>query len=288
MGKILVTGATSTVGSLLVRELSRRGEEVRAVSRSIEELEKMRDLGVELLCGDLSIRADVDEALRGVDRVFLITPFVADFAAQVRTVVEAATEARIEHIVRLSVVGASPDADFEIARQHGRCDALVAASGVGWTVLQPNFFQDDLIEIHVGPIRSKSAFYGASGQGETAYVSAADVVASAAEILAEPSRHSGKTYVLTGPEALSDGKVAEVVSRALGRQVRYVDLSPQELSAGLRNSGAPAWVVDAIVGLEAVKSNGWAGRVSPAVEEITGRPGERYEEFVQRNRQALV
>ncbi len=239
------------------------------------------------MCGDLNLPADVDEALSGVDRVFLHTPIAADFEAQVRMVVEAAAAAEVEHVVRLSAVGASPEAEFEIARKQGRCDDLVAASGMGFTVLRTSFFQDDLIDMHITPIRSESAFYGASGQGQTAYVSAADVAASAAEILMDPRRHAGKTYVLTGPEALSDGAVAEVVSRALGREVRYVDLSPQELSAALRNGGAPAWMVEAIVGLEGVKSNGRAGRVSPALEQLIGRPGERYEEFVERNRQAF-
>jgi hypothetical protein len=82
--------------------------------------------------------------------------------------------------------------------------------------------------------------------------------------------------------------VAELASNALGRDVRYVDLSTQELSAGMRSHGAPGWMVEAIVGLEVVKAHGWAREVSPAVETLTGRPGERYEQFLERNRDRLA
>jgi len=288
MAKILVTGATGTIGNQLVRELCRRGADVRAAGHTAEKLEELQGLEVELQTVDLNRRELVDEAVRGVDRVFLLTPFIADFERQVRNVVEASKAAGVEHIVRLSALGSSPAADVGVSQQHGRCDEMVAASGISWTILRPTFLQDNLLGVAAGPIREQSAFYGASGNGEVAYVSSADIAASAAEILLDPAPHAGKTYVLTGPEALSDGAVAEVVSHSLGRKVSYVDLSPQELSAGMRQSGVPDWLVEAIVGMERMKSSGQARQVSAAVEELTGHPGERYEQFVERHREALA
>ena len=286
--KTLVTGATGTIGRQLVSELSRRGVEVRAAGHSRERIETLEGPGVEPIAVDLNEPEEVARALEDVHRMFLLTPFVPEFERQVANVVEAARAAAVDHIVRLSALGAAPGAELALAAEHGRCDELVKQSGIGWTILQPTFFQDNLIGYQVEPIRSQSAFYGASASGETAYVSSADIAAVAATILLDPAPHAGKTYALTGPEALSDFAVAEALSSTLGRKINYVDLSPQQLSAGMRESGTPGWIVDALVGLERVKSLGWASQVSPAVEQITGRPGERLQEFLTRNRERLA
>ncbi len=272
---ILITGATGTVGSKTVSSLAALG--VKAVS------------GVRTPKGAGSVHADLDDAnslnraFEGVKRLLLITPFVESFEPQVTRALSAAKRAGVEHVVRLSAAGASPDAGMELARQHGRADEALKASGMGWTIVKPLFFQDNFVKFQADTIKKDGAFYGASKGGRSAYISSRDIGEVLAKVLQDPAPHAGKTLDLTGPEALSDSQAADIIGQALGKTVRYVDLEPEQLEAGLRSSGTPDWMVDGLIALEAVKANGWAAEVSPVVQSVLGKEGQRFADFIAEN-----
>jgi uncharacterized protein YbjT (DUF2867 family) len=94
--------------------------------------------------------------------------------------------------------------------------------------------------------------------------------------------------VLTGPDAVSDTELAELISGAIGRLVKYVDVGPDQLRASMLERGMPAWIADSMVALEAVKANGYAAGVSSAVRDITARAPESYRAFLERNRNRLI
>lgn len=283
MTKILVTGATGTIGKQVVRALRERGLAVRAGARTPETLKDLQALGAETVRIDWDDSATLAAAFAGVERVFLLTPFVEDDLPHVEAALAAAREAGVSFILRMSAAGADADAPAALPRHHGQGENLVKDSGIGWAVIRPNFFQDNFVTFQSGSIKAQGAFYGASGEGKTTYVSAADVGASAAAILAEPDKHASQTYVLTGPEAVSDGEAAGLISAQIGREVKFVNLSADDLAASLRGQGAPEWQVQALLFLESAKANGWASQVSPAVESITGRAPESLQTFLTRN-----
>ncbi len=283
MGKILITGATGTIGQQAVKALRERGEAVRAAVRSPEKARALGELGAELTRFDFLDAATYEAALAGVDRVLLVSPFVEDFVPAVQRFVTAAAAAGVRFILRLSALGADPSAPLAVGRKHGLADQVLRDSGVPWAVIQPTFFMDNFFKFHAETIRHQGAFYGASGAQPVSYISSRDIAEVAAEILRAPAKHASQTYVLTGPEALRDDDIAGRIAQQLGRAVSYVDVTPEQLSQGAQAQGSPAWLAEALAGLENVKRQGWASAISPAVQQLLGREGERFDAFLTRN-----
>jgi uncharacterized protein YbjT (DUF2867 family) len=281
---ILVTGATGTIGRQVALALARDGAAVRAGVRDPAKAADLAAAGVELVALDLSAPSSVAAALSGVERLFLLTPFVEHPMPLVEVALAAARDAGVRHVVRMSVAGADPPSSSAPPPHHGRIEEAVAHGGMGWTILQPTFFMDNFVNYGAAQtIAAEGRFYGASGEGKTSYVSSVDVGAVAATILQEPGAHAGKTYLVTGGEAVSDAEVAAIIEQLRGKPVTYVDLTPEQQRAALEQQGAPAWMIDAFVGLEGIKRAGWAAGVSPVVQEVTGRPPETLRAFVQRH-----
>ena len=286
--KIVVFGANGNIGSQVVSALIDRNVAVRAVVRSEEKGAALKAAGAELAVADVSQPNTLAAALEGAQRVFLLMAFVPDQVTPVTNVVEAAKAAGVETIVKLSAFGADPSAPLAIAQQHGKADQIVEKSGLGYTILRPTFFQDNLLNFHAHTIQEQGVFYGASHGGAAPHVSSRDIAEVGAAILTAPERHDGKTYVLTGPQALTDAQVANIASKALERKVEYVDIPGEKMAESMRSQGAPDWMVESLVGLENVKAQGWAEEVTPVVSDILGRPGETYESFLMRHRSRLA
>lgn len=283
MSKILITGATGTIGSAAAHAALEAGLDVRIGVRRPDKARAYADRGAHVVPLDYEKPDAVEAAFDGVERVFLLTPFVEDFLSLVRPAVEAAKTAGVKHMVRMSALGADPGSEDGLSRQHGESEQLVKNSGLGWTIIQPTFFMDNVVNYQGEAIKAQGAFYGASRGGKTAYVASADVGAVVARLLADPARHAAETHVLTGPEPLADEEVARILTDVLGRDVKYVDLEPDQFAAGMVQNGLPRWAASHMVALEGVKAQGWAARVSPSVEKILGRPAEPFRSFAERH-----
>lgn len=284
MSKILVTGATGTIGRQVTLALAKAGADVRAAVRDPAKAEDLSQAGAELVRLDWDDPASVRAAMTGVERLFLLTPFVEEPSRMVDTALAAAQETGVQHVVRLSAAGADPNSDFALAREHGRNEDAVKNSGIAWTILQPNFFMDNLVNFGAAQsIKAEGRIYGAAGDGKTSFVSAADVGASAASVLQQPAEHAGQTYLLTGAEPVSNPELAQLLGDRLGRELIYVDMAPEQQRSALEEQGTPSWMVDAFVGLENVKRSGWAAGISPAVQQLVGRPPETLRDYVERN-----
>lgn len=282
MTTILVTGATGTVGSEATRALLEAGADVRVGVRDPAKAEALVAAGAKAVRLDLDDPTTLGPAFNGVSRVFLVTAFIEDPLPHVRAALEAARGAGVEFVLRLSVFGADPGSEDGLARTHGRGEELVRDSGIGWAVIRPTFFMDNLLNYTGGSLERDDAFYGAAQSGKISYISSRDIGRTAAAILTSRDGHQGQTYELTGPEALDNDAVAAAASRAFGRTIRYVDVTPEQFEKAALAMGLPPWAAGHMVALEAVKANGWAASMSPSVESITGEPGERYEEFLVR------
>jgi uncharacterized protein YbjT (DUF2867 family) len=286
---ILITGATGTIGRQLARELLDRGASIRAASRRPEALADLAERGAETARIDLEDPSTLEPAFAGVDAAFVVGPLGGpDFGDRVAAITAAAGRAGLGHMVRYSALGANPDASFALARAHGIGDQHVKSGDVPYTIIQPTFYQDNLINFAGDTIRGEGAFYGASGDGAAAYISSADIVRVLAAILESPADHVGQTYTLTGPEALTATELASLATEVVGREIRYVDLAPEQFAGALRGAGMPDWIADSMVALEGIKRDGYAAELSPAVRELSGRDPETYRSFLERNRGKLA
>lgn len=287
MAKIVITGATGTIGREIVRALLAAKEDVRVVVHEPGGGADLQKLGAEVVVGDLDDQASLERAFKGGERLFLLTGFIENCVSEVKNAVEAAKASGLRFILRSSAAGADPSSPFLLPRHHGESEELVKNSGLGWAIIRPNFFMDNLLNYSGASIKATSMYYGAANEGKTAYVSARDIGESAAAILRDPEKHAGKTYVLTGGEAITEADVARLASEAAGREIKYINLKPEELRGGAVASGAPEWMADALVGLEYVKANGWAATPSGAVQDLTGHPPETFKAFLERNKARL-
>jgi uncharacterized protein YbjT (DUF2867 family) len=129
-------------------------------------------------------------------------------------------------------------------------------------------------------IRTQNAFYAAQAHGAVSHIELRDIAAVAVKVLSERG-HEGKVYALTGPEALTHEQVAEKLSRATGRHIRYVDRTPAELKEAMLGAGVPEWSADALLDLQRLYRQGKARLVDPSVERITGRRATTFDEFAR-------
>lgn len=264
---ILVTGATGRVGAEVVRELLARGAAVRALCREAQGAWEKLGAEVGLVVGDLDRPESIRAALDGVDRVFLLTASSEHQLDQERSVIEAARQAGVRHVVKLSVLGADDQSPVQMARWHRQGERELEQSALAYTLLRPSFFMQNFL----GMIDTTSgAIYTAAEDGKVGMVDARDIAAVAAVALTEDG-HEGKTYVITGPEALSFDAAAATFSSALGKEIRHVRVPPEAVKQAMLDRGPPVWYAEAVAALQGVFAAGYAATTTDTVTEVTGR-----------------
>ena len=270
---ILVTGASGTVGREVVKVLAAAGAEFKAAYRSRPE--KVPDR-VESVAVDFDRPETLAPALAGVGTVFLLSNMVEPE----KRVVDAAKRAGVKRIVKLSVYGAAEEG-FTFARWHRGVEKHIEASGLAWTFLRPAGFMQNFINYMGDSIRQQSAFYTATGpRGAGAHIDARDIGAAASAVLTGKG-HEGKAYELTGSEAITYDEAARILSRAVGREIRHVVITREQLREGALSMGMPGPYVDAIVDLDRAYADGDLVEVTPVVKELTGRDPITFEQFAK-------
>ena len=269
---ILVTGASGTVGSEVVKALAVSGTKVRGGYRS-----RPRNVPteVESVALDFEKPETIRPALAGVETVFLLSSTVDPE----RNVVDEAKRAGVKRIVKLSVFGAAEEG-FTFARWHRAVERHIEASGVPWTFLRPASFMQNFFNYMGETIRKESAFYSSAGNGAGAHIDARDIGAVAARVLTVKG-HEGKAYELTGPQALTYAQAAEILSRVLGREIRYLPITPEQYRQGALAAGMPAAYVDALVDLDRYAAAGRMSALTPAVRSLASRDPIRFEQFAR-------
>lgn len=271
---IFVTGATGTIGRELVAQLKAAGAQVVAGSSSGKAIE-----GVETRRASFDDPASLTSAFNGVDTLFLLLPLQSDMVDLARNAIAAARAAGVTHIVRSSGAGADPNTPVAIGRVQGEIDRLVAESGLAYTITEPNCFMQNFVTFYADMIRA-GALYLPQGDGRVSFVDVRDIAAVDAAILRRPADHAGKTYVLTGGEALSNADVTARIGAALGRSVDYVAVTDEAATASMREAGVDAWSIDMLMSLNRLIAAGHAAAVSPDVQTLLERAPIPFDRFV--------
>jgi uncharacterized protein YbjT (DUF2867 family) len=262
-GKILVIGATGTVGAPLVAELLARGEKVKGASRS---LKPQLPAGVEAVHLDLSNPATLEPALVDVDRIYAMEPTgSADSVTTLAPVIEAAARRGIK-VVLQSAMGV--DADDNIPMR--KLELLLEKSGAPFVILRPNWFVDNFVTYWASGIR-KGEVRLPAGEGKTSFIDARDIAAAAAGALTT-NAHDGQAFVLTGREAHSYAEALELLSETLGRKIVYraVDV-PTFIGESVADGLSPDYA-EVIAAIFQTVAEGWAADVTDAVDTLSGRP----------------
>lgn len=268
---ITVTGSTGTIGTELVRLLSESGAPVRAVLRDASRMRSLRR--VAWLRADLRDEGTLEPALAGTRRLFLLTGNQPGFGETQIGVIRAAERLGVEHVVKLSALGATPRTRSPLAREHWLVEQALEESSLSWTILRPHAFMQNWLGEVAETVREEGAIYAAIGEGRVPYIDARDIAAVAAETLLHPAAHAGQRYVLTGGEAVGYADLARVLADALGRPVTYHALSREEMRARMVGQGIGPEMIDSYLALAAYQeAGGPTARVSDSVAQILGRP----------------
>ncbi len=248
---ILVTGATGRPGSAVIREFARRREPVRALVRNRSKADSLQALpDVEVVHGDMLWPETLGDALAGVDRVLMITSAGPQMLETQATFIDAANRAGVGHIVKFSGEDSARGFDsekFRSTRSHEQIERYLKASGVPWTILRPSQFMQVYFE-EVPAILSTGELRLPLGSATLAPVDIDDIAKVAHSVLTTPG-HEDKTYKMTGPEALTVTDIAQAISHAIAKPVRYVDVTPQQKRQEWLDAGYPAVRADAFLQL---------------------------------------
>jgi uncharacterized protein YbjT (DUF2867 family) len=279
---ILVTGATGLNGAELVRRLSANGVPVRALARTVAKAQELARLpGVEIVEGDMARPETLAAPLRGIERAFLVSSSDPTMLDVQSNFIAAAKTAGVHHLVKLSGIMPELDSDFRFARMHGEIERRLEASGLAFTHFRAGEFMPAYFR-QVPSIVGKGALFLPMENARIASVDAGDIADVAALVLTE-SGHEGKTYPLTGPEALTMAEVAERLSRVTGQSIRYVNVAPEDAKQAQLAAGVPPYLADALAELFAERRKGKEATVYPTVQTLLGRPATSFETFAVRN-----
>jgi uncharacterized protein YbjT (DUF2867 family) len=276
---ILMTGATGTVGSEVVKRLSAQGIPVRAVTRDPLKAGAHRLPHVQCIQGDFEDVDSIRRACFGVDRAFLVTNSTERTQEQQVPFTRVAHESGVRHIVKLSQLHADVSSPGRLLRYHAAVEAAIHASGLTFTFLRPNLYMQGLLNFRQS-IQEQNAFFVAA---RDARISAVDVrdLADVSVAALTTAEHDNKVYALTGPEALTFTEMAQQLSRAVGRTITCVDVPPEALRAALADQGFPAWQADGLLEEFAMYCRGEAAEVEAGVHEALGRPPRSFDEFAR-------
>ena len=276
VGKILVTGATGNTGSGLVPALRRAGVDVRAFVRDESKAQPLKDVGAEIVVGDLDQPNTIGPAVEGVDKIYLLTWNGSTQAQQAENVLKAAKRAGNPHIVRHSMWGSEKS---RIIKQGDQVEAAIKSSGLPWTVLKPTFFMQNTMML-AQTIASDGVIYWDVGDGKIGMIDVRDIVDAAVAVLTG-SGHEGKNYILTGPQAISFHEVAKTFSTLLGKEIRYINVPHEAAFDSMVSMGMPAWIASGYGELMEGFSHGFASRTTTNVETLTGHPARSFEQFAR-------
>jgi uncharacterized protein YbjT (DUF2867 family) len=284
---ILLTGATGTAGSFIVDEFVKQKAPVRVLARNRAKaswLEKHPT--VEIVEGDMADRDSLAAALDGVDRALMISAPVMDMVETQSAFVDACKAAGVRHVIKFSGLDARPETRFPFGRMHKEIEEYLETSGLAWTHFRPTGFMQEYLR-EAPSIVHEGALYLPLADVRLNPVDLVDV-AKVAFLLLRDGGHEGARLAMTGPEALTMAEMAERISRATGRPVKYVPVSPAQRRQALTAHGIPAAIADALdEQVQERLQGGLESEVDLSTHRLFDVTPTTFQEFAQRNAAAF-
>lgn len=275
MKTVLVTGATGQIGREVVSQLRGTGCVIRAMSRNPRAANMPAD--IELQRGDLSVPDTLEECLAGIDSVFLV--WTAPLAAAAPAIERIATHAR--HIVLLTSPHRTPHPFFQQPNRmrgiHAGVEQLIERSGRRWTFLRPGPFAINCRNWWAPQIRNGDAVRWFYADAATAVVHERDIGAVAVRALLDDG-HDGREHVLTGPESLTQREQVEIIGEAIGRPLRFEELSRESARELMLAMTYPPPIADMLLDAYAA-AVGRPALVTSTVLDITGVPARSFHDW---------
>jgi uncharacterized protein YbjT (DUF2867 family) len=268
---ILVSGATGNVGGELLRQLRAEGIAVRALTRNAARAALPAD--VDVAEGDFAAPQSLAKALAGVEAVFLM------MSGHEAEVAREAADAGVRRIVLLSTTAVLTRPDSLIGKVHRQAERAIEESGLEWTFLRPGQFASNT--------RAWSSQIAAGDVVRTPYPQVAlpaihpGDIAAVARVALTRDGHAGAAYEVTGPEAVTPVEQVAAIGRAIGRELRHEEITPEQAGQQML-AYMPAEIVAASLEFLGSPTESET-RVLPTVEEVTGQPARTFAQWARDN-----
>jgi len=273
---IIVTGAAGHLGRLTAEALLDRiaPEHLVLVTRHPKRLREFAARGVDVRYGDFDDTATLSAAFAGGERMLLIsTDSLGRRIRQHRTAIDAAVEAGVHHVMFTSHVNPMGNPIGSFATELGDTEVILQRSGVAWTVLRFGSFAELQLRPAATAVQNGRLITN-GGDGRIVPVSRRDCAEAAAVVLTTDG-HSGTTYDITGPEAMTPRDLAELYAELSGKPVEFVSLDDWRFTLTLMGVGTPWQPARAIAAFGRAIREGWFDVVDPAFERLTGHAPTR-------------
>lgn len=278
--KVLVTGASGNVGSYVVKELLKMDNEVVTAGTNTKKLISMFGNKVDIVEFDFTNEQTFENALNGVDRVFLMRPPHLGKPKDLYPFIDAMKSRNIKLVSFLSLMGVEKNT----IPPHRKIEKYIENNGIPYTHIRPGFFMQNLSGIHSKEIREMNKIIISAGKSKTSFIDAADIGLSIAILLNEPEKYRNTTHTITGPEALDYYQVAELLSKVTERKISYA--KPGFLKYRnyyIKNRGLDKRYVNVTVALYFMTRMGTAKDVTDEFYKLTRKQPRKFEDFVREN-----
>lgn len=290
-GRILVTGASGQLGRRIVHHLlESRGVDparVIAVTRDPAKLAELAARGVVVRAGDFRDPASLASAFAGATKALIISALdVGKRLAQHKAAVDAAVAAGVTRLSYTSMPNPEPGNRVLFAGEHYGTEQAIEATGLPHTIYRVSWYQENLLG-SLPQVLASGQWYTSTGDGRVAHVARDDAAAAIAGGLAADET-GNRTYTLTGPAALTTAEIAALAGRVFERSIAVVQLSDEQLAAGMKQAGVPDAYIPLLVSFEANTRAGGIDIATDDVASLSGRAPRSMEDFLKANRQALA
>ncbi|MEZ5565222.1 MAG: SDR family oxidoreductase [Gammaproteobacteria bacterium] len=281
---ILLTGVTGKTGGASAQALLKKGVPLRAIVRDAEKAAALKAAGVELVVGDVGDKATLEKAFAGVEKALMTIPNSQKQLEIEKQFVDVAKAKGVKHVVKMSSMEAVAEATSPIAKIHYDSGEYLKKSGLGWTLMKPNFFMQNFLGSGA-TIKAQNKFFLPMGKGQTVMIDTRDIGACVAEVLTGLG-HTGKEYPITGPEVLTFADAADRFSKALGRKIEYVYVPMESYKETLARFLTNEWHLNAVCSLFNEIAQWQDLSTTDGVKTLTGKAPISLEQFV-RDHQAV-
>jgi uncharacterized protein YbjT (DUF2867 family) len=277
MLKIMVTGATGNVGFEVIRLLQEHDCHICAAVRNPDQAKQILGNNIDFVQFDFTNSDTWTNAFEKVNKLFLVRPpNLANVRKQIAPVLNAAKLSGVEQVVFLSIQGAERNPIVP----HSKIERYIKQLSIPATFLRAGFFMQNLNTIHREDIKTRGELFMPAGNGITSFIDVRDIAAVAVRALIEDG-HSSRAYTLTGSEALTYYKVAEIFTEVLGKSIRYANPSVLNFIFQMRARGLPMSYVLVMVGIYTTARLGLASGITSDTEQLLGHPPLTMRQYVE-------
>jgi uncharacterized protein YbjT (DUF2867 family) len=283
---ILITGATGKTGFTAAKTLLEKGYSVRAMARKESDTtKKLEILGAEIVYADFQDLASLEKALDGIERAYFVYPPFNGLLKGTANFIVAAKEKGLKTIVNMSQISVYKNHTSPLTNEHWLAEQMLNQTDLNITHIRPTFFSEMLYLINGFNILKEGKMYLGHGDAYHAPITGEDIGRSVTAILDDPERHKGQTYILTGPERLSQYDIAKIASEVLEKDIQYVPItSEQWAEAANESSSIPKSLIKHLTEVSKDYQNGVFDKVTDTVEELTGQKPMTMKTFIEDNK----